>query len=174
MLQFNMNDEAQWFKNPMLLQFIGAFLAIIGGYFAVRIRLNAERKQEVKVIKISLCDELDEIIAIIDKLLESARVSHIIHNDYLNDLKNTTEAFDFHRQKFYIFKDDSLRKDILKFYRGLVKSINESLNVSGTLQQNPPTNSDSTIQTFRNHKTEACSLRTHLHKYKGRWYHKII
>ena len=117
-------------------QIFGAFLAIIGGFFAVVFRLRIETKQEINHIKTSLIDELHEICNIIGKLNETYTITNIISNTYLNDLSKNTESFNYLKQRLFLIKKANLRRDIMSFYKILDKNISDSINKVGKLGTN--------------------------------------
>ncbi len=155
--------------NQILLQIIGACFAIIGGFFAVVFRLRIERKEEVNHIKISMTDELDEIYSIISKLKETynATSPHFISNDYLNDLSKNTECFNFHKQKFFLISNQSLRKEITTFYKKLIENISKSINTVGQLGGNQVGNDhDNIVNTFSKIASDAEILNKKIKEYK--------
>jgi hypothetical protein len=156
------SQQLQWLQ-PL----IGGVLAIIGGFFAVIIRLRAEKKQEISYIKISLIDELTELSLIITRLEDTFTSTHIIPNLYLNNLKANTEAFSFHKPRLFIIKEDKLRRSIVSFYKKLGENIQESINQVGQLGE---TQSGATheqiVGKFKTLRTEADTLKGTIEKYK--------
>ncbi len=146
---------------------IGAFLSIIGGFFAVVFRARVERKAEIEYIKIGLKDELAEICSILSKMIETYKTTHIVSNVYLNDLSKNTESFDYHKQRLFLIKDDSLRSSVRIFYKNLGETISDSINKVGKLGEVQVGNEhDQIINKFNSTYSECSTLKAKIEKYK--------
>ena len=114
---------------------VGAILAIIGGVANDEIRAGRERARELKAIKISLCDELGEIVTTVKNMHEVWEKSKILYPSYISDLASNTTAFDSLRQRLFLISDDALRTQIVAFYKKLKDTAKKSRGKVGTLAQ---------------------------------------
>ena len=112
---------------PFFASIIGGLLSMIGGFFAVLIRVRVERKEEINFIKICLADELNEICTIVASMKDTYNKSPIIYAVDLNRLKENTTNFNDHRKRIYLITDEVLRKKVIKFYKDITLSIDESV-----------------------------------------------
>ena len=153
----------------LTLPLVGAMLSILGGFAAVFIRARLEKKQEIEYIKIGLKDELYEICSIIDHLTETYTRTQVLSNTYLNNLSKNTEAFTQYKQRLFLINNETLRRQIVAFYKKLNEVISESVNKVGTLGENPSgAEHEKIVSKFTSIATEARTIGSDLDKYKYR------
>jgi len=87
--------------NDIYFIFIGAILAIGGGWISDEIRAWRERRRELKSIQIAISDELDEIVTTIKNMHEVWEKSKVFHPTYINDLLSSTSAFEGARTSLF-------------------------------------------------------------------------
>lgn len=116
---FNMNDPI-W---PIIL---GAALAIAGGWISDEIRAWRESGRELRAIKIAIGDELDMIETTIKNMNEVYEKAKVLSSTYITDLLSNTNACDQFRSRFFLIKDEKLRKKVVAFYKKLKDTAKQS------------------------------------------------
>lgn len=151
----------------------GGVAAVIGGYMGVAFPLKIDKVQRVNNIKSNIIDELDEIAATIDRLCETYTKGHTLSNDYFNDLNvNAKEFYDNIKPTLYLIHHTALRKEINGFYKKLNENLRESINKVGKLGLSiqetvyDDTKHSDIINTFKEVKAEAISLKIKLESYR--------
>lgn len=158
------SGQAQWI--PLIATLIGGILTIIGGFAANIFKLRAERKQEVDYIKIGLIDELEDIVSVIGKMLETYKTSKTIPMVYFNNLTENTKSFDDHRPRLFLIADKEVRRQIYDFYKELKEELEGakisvgSLNPEETEAQNDVANK--VTNKFTNIQTKATILKNNI------------
>jgi len=151
----------------------GGLLSAIGGFFAVVIRARMDKKSEIHYIITALSDELFEICNIAEKIHEVNKTAHTIPNTYFNDLNKNKEAFNYHKLRIFLIKDDALRRSIVTFYKNLDEAIQDSINKVGKLDpdENSRNEHDQIATKFTGIKNQAEGLKKSLNDYK---YHVFV
>jgi len=146
---------------------IGAIASIIGGFFAVIIRSRVEKKQQLDYLKISLADELHDIVSIIEKMSETFTKTDNIHNDYINSLTANAESFNATKQKLFIIEKEDLRRDIIGFYKKLSETNKDSINKVGSLAEESKINpNNEIIRKFEALSATATAIKQKIKAYK--------
>lgn len=143
---------------------------MFGAFMALYLKTRIDKRLEIKYIKISLDDELSEIISIISKMDETFSKTSRIPNEYLNDLDSSTESFHHNRNKLYMIAHDDLRREILSFYKSLEVSVVKYQNKVDTLALPTPGEAANhelvaVMTTFREHSSRASAIKSTLKKY---------
>lgn len=115
--------------NDFISLLIGALLAIIGGSLGDEIRAWRQSVREWDSIKTTIGDELTEIEGTITNLHNVWTQASILSSEYINDLLNSTSAYDNLRIRMFVCKNNELRKDITAFYKKLKDTARKSLDV---------------------------------------------
>lgn len=172
-IQCIVQTQMQWIPQLALL-FGGGVLSILGGFFAVIARLRLERKQEIDYIKISLIDELEELVVIIGNMLKTQETAKSLPKIYLDDMLENTESFKEHKKRLFLINKKEVRKAICDFYKKLESGIKSSNNAVGTLDESNTQQAaevTKVVNSFTLMKTEATDLQTTIstYKYKILW-----
>ncbi|MCK5319864.1 hypothetical protein KAJ61_00560 [Candidatus Parcubacteria bacterium] len=157
----NLPQDSSWYADVNFVALVaGAFLAILGGAVVEYVKIYFDKRQELKCIKISLNDELEEIIDIINKLNEMWEQKKIVHKTYINDLESNMTTYEHHRTRLFLFTDSKIRRSISKFYKDLKKNINDTKKEAGTLDDSAESIAEQTqINTkFADLKTRAIGI----------------
>lgn len=152
------------FQIGMLLA--GAFLAIIGGFLGVLIRVRVERKAEIDFIKICLVDELKDICAIIQSIKDTFKKNQTTYVEDINKLDGNTYNFDEHKKRIYLITNENLRKRIREFYKELYDTIRDSLSKAGTLKEGATPPHEEIVRKMEEILKIASNLKTEIGKYK--------
>lgn len=146
-----MNPNPIW---PAIIgAIVGALLSIGGGALGNLIKDWSDKRAERKYIAISLCDELDEIKSVIEKLESTWDQTGQVFKPNIIELSKNTATFDNLRIRLFVFKKPGDRKEISGFYKKLKKAIEDSVDKVGTLDQ-----SDTGKAQQENIKTKFCDL----------------
>jgi hypothetical protein len=123
--------------NEVQLLILGALLAIVGGVMGDEIRSWLARSRERKAIKISLCDELGEIEAIIHSIHTVWESAKVFTPNYVADLLSSTTAYDGLRTRLFLIKEDTTRTSLNSFYKKLRDTVRKTEGKIGTLADTP-------------------------------------
>ena len=94
---------------------LGALIAIFGGVIGKVFTVYYDERKERKFIKSNLKDELQKIISIIEKLIETNEKTNQIHPTYLTDITANTECYKYHRIRLYLISDTDTKKKYYDF-----------------------------------------------------------
>jgi hypothetical protein len=140
----------------------GAGIAIIGGCLGDEFRAWRERSRERDAIKISLVDELQEIVSTIEGMHEVWEETQILSRRYVTTLLNGTSVYNNFRMRFFLIKDSKLRKEIHDFYKKLQNTATKVDDKLGNLSESEEQSKfDDQFQTISN---EAKALQKKLDK----------
>lgn len=119
------------------LVILGAVLAVFGGGANDEFSAWRERRRERNAIKVSLSDELTEIVTILNKIKNVWEANHTLVPSYIiKDLTSCTSTYDSLRQRLFLIRDINTRKDITTFYRDLKSAVNSNARRAGSLSKN--------------------------------------
>ena len=142
---------------------IGALLAISGGAVIEWLKLRMEKRQELKFLKISFVDELHEICSIIEKLSETWERSSMVHKAYIDELSDNMSAFGHHRNRIFLFKKTTVRRELITFYKKLKEAIKDCEGKVGSLAETPEAKSEQEAV-----KNKFCTLKTEAETLEGK------
>jgi uncharacterized protein YeeX (DUF496 family) len=123
--------------NNTLTLILGASIAIIGGFIGDEFRSYRERQRERKAIKISIIDELEDIMTIIKNMHEVWEKSKLLHPSYVADLLASTSIYESFRTRLFLIKEAELRKELNAFYKKLKDLAHKSEGKLGSLADTP-------------------------------------
>lgn len=116
---------------------LGAVLAVFGGAANDEFSAWREKRRECNAIKVSLNDELTEICQILNKIKTVWETTQTLVPSYIiRDLTTCTSTYDGLRQRLFLIKDETVRKDITTFYRDLKSAVNSNARKAGSLSRN--------------------------------------
>jgi hypothetical protein len=162
-----MSSTPIWLQITLIV--IGAFLAIIGGYFGVIIRVRVEKQDEINFIKVCLIDELNDVCNAYKNIEDTFKKSSVVYAPDLNKLRNYTSNYQAYRQRIYLIDNEELRKEIRTFYQTLLEAVNESFVQITNLGVNavqPNNTHNKVLQKMENAAKLASALKSNLEKYQ--------
>jgi hypothetical protein len=142
---------------------IGSTLAFVGGVVGEYLKVRMQNRKERNYIISNLEDELVEIIDIISKFNETFENSGTgtANKKYIIDLGNSMSLYTNHKDRLFLFKNKSLRREINVLYKDLKTLISESEGKVGTLANTPESKAQQKeiVQKYKDISTQAQTLK---------------
>lgn len=91
---------------------VGGAISSVSGLLAVGVRVRIDKKTEITNIKLILIDDMENIISITDKMIETCKKTHTISNDYLNELNESISAYYPQKHRILLINDSEVRKKL--------------------------------------------------------------